>query len=239
LTGSEKEYSKKECVLLHFVAAREQKRMWIFLTTFTAAVLLLRIPTATLRGVPATTQETVSAKQAAPNLQGGTRKPYACSAPVGGPLSKPTREAASQQVTGKDKATREFCLELDQPQTVVGEYLRSVLGDTGWALPTSSLEKSSGLRATRSLSAEELRRTAQTEIGGGKIQWEEGGANVEIRLIPRSGGGTQIRVRARILGKGSTSLRLMRMSPWWPLASTGALEGDILAALEARYNVRP
>jgi hypothetical protein len=213
--------------------------MRIFLTTLTAAVLLLRIPIAPLREVPAAAERTRSAVRAAPNLQEGTREPYACSAPAGGPASKLTGGAASQQATGKDATTREFCLELDRSRTVVEECLRSVLRETGWTLPTSSLEKSSGLRATRSLSAEELRRAAQTEMGGGKIHWEEGMANVEIQLTPRSGSGTQVRIRARILGKGSTSLRLMRMSPWWPLASTGALEGDILAALEARCGAKP
>jgi hypothetical protein len=167
---------------------------------------------------------------------GKARQSYACATQG---AAEPGAAAASQQPKAKNQAIREFCLELDPPQTVVEECLRPVLGETGWTLPTSSLKDTPLFQATRSLSAEELHRAAQTEIGGGKIQWEEGGANVEIRLIPRSGGGTQVRLRARILGKGSTSLRLMRMSPWWPLASTGALECDILAALETRCKVRP
>jgi hypothetical protein len=63
--------------------------------------------------------------------------------------------------------------------------------------------------------------------------------NAEIRLIPLGEGVTQARIRMRILAKGTTSLRLMRPSSWWPLASTGALEGDILAALETRCGARP
>lgn len=71
------------------------------------------------------------------------------------------------------------------------------------------------------------------------MKWEGGGAYAQLRLVSLSGGGTQVRMRTRILAKGSTALPLQRMSPWWPLASTGALEGDVLAALKTHCDVKP
>jgi hypothetical protein len=207
-------------------------------------VLLLSVPAAPLRGVAAAAQETVSAKQAATKPHEETRKPYACPAPVGEPLSKPSGGAASPRAPRKEQdghdpaASLEFCIELPQPPSAVEECVRRILLEIAWTMVPNSEDKGA-LLARRHLESEELRRVAQTEILGGNIHWEEGMANAEIRLIPHSERETQVRIRARILGKGSTTLRLMRMSPWWPLVSTGALEGDVLAALEARCGSNP
>jgi hypothetical protein len=54
-----------------------------------------------------------------------------------------------------------------------------------------------------------------------------------------SAGGTQVRMRTRILAKGSTALSLQRMSPWTPLATKGVLENEVLAALEVKCSAKP
>jgi len=216
----------------------------IFLTTFTAAFLFLGILLPRLQGTPATTKETRSIQQAAPRPQEETRKPYACSVAASGPLSKPTGGAAPPQAVGKEQngydraAAQEYCIELNRLPSALEECVRRILLETGWSLPARSQEKGR-LLATRQLESDELRRVAQTEVLGGKIHWDEAMANAEIRLISLSEGKTQVRIRTRILAKGSTSLPLMRPSNWFPLASTGALEGDILAALETRCGSKP
>ena len=218
--------------------------MRIPLTFLTAVLLFLRTPLPQPRGVPAKTEGTVFAQQAAPKPQEDTGKPYACPAVSGGPLSKLTGGAASTQTTEKKQdghghaASQEFCLELNQAPPAVEECVRRILPEAGWTLAASSQEKS-GLHAGRRVEPDELRRVAQTEIGGGKIHWEEGMVNAEIRLVPLSEGVTQVRIRTRIVARGTTTLRLMRPSPWWPLASTGALEEDVLAALETHCRVKP
>lgn len=217
--------------------------MRIFLTILTAAVLFLGIPVPRAREVSAWAKETLSSEQAAPKPPPGTRRPYACSEAAGAPLSKPAGGAASTQAAGKEQysrdrmAAQEFCIELDRPPSALEECARKILQETGWKLPETSQEKG-GLLAMRHLDSEELRRVAQTEVLGGKIHWDDGIANAEIRLIPLSESITQARIRTRILAKGSTSLPVMRPSNWWPLSSTGALEGDILAALETRCGAK-
>jgi hypothetical protein len=211
--------------------------MRIFLAIFNAAVLIVGVSP---REVPPTPARGRLVQQAPPKPANETRKRYNCPAAADEPSAKPVNGAAGrkEQRVPDAGASLEFCLELDRPAALLEEYVRPILKEAGWTLPATTPEKR-GILAMRRLTVEELRRAAQTEIGGGKINWEEGMANAEIRLIPLGGAGTQVRVRARILAKGSTSLRLMRPSPWWSLASTGALEGDILAALEARCSVKP
>jgi hypothetical protein len=218
--------------------------MRIFLTIFTAAVFFLGTPLPRLREVPSTAERTLSAQQAAPTPPEVTPNPFACPAAAGVPLSKPTGAAASSQVPGKEQeghdraASPEFCLELDRPPSALEECVRKILSETGWSLPVGTQAKDA-FRAGRRVEPEELQRVAQTEIGGGRIHWEEGTVNAEIRLIPLSETVTQVRIRTRILAKGSTSLRLMRPSPWWLLVSTGALEGDVLAALKTHCGAKP
>lgn len=86
---------------------------------------------------------------------------------------------------------------------------------------------------------EELRRIAVLDRGKGQIRWTKGIYQLTISLSPAEGGKTQIQVNARIFGAGETSLPLMRPSLWWPLPSTGSLEGDILAALVIHCQVKP
>jgi len=69
--------------------------------------------------------------------------------------------------------------------------------------------------------------------GDARIHWVRGRADLILSFSPAADERTRIDLRARILGWGETSLPLLRPSNWWTLPSSGALEGDVLAALKA------
>lgn len=164
-----------------------------------------------------------------------TAKVYACSEAAD---REPSSQSGEKEPERRESANVDFCLDLERPLSTMQECVRSVLLEKGWSLPATKTVEA-GMIAARYLTSEELPRVAHTEIGGGRIQWEEGMVNTQIRLIPLGENVTQARIRTRILAKGSTSLRLMRPSPWWLLVSTGALEGDVLAALKTRCAAKP
>jgi hypothetical protein len=164
-----------------------------------------------------------------------TAKVYACSEAAD---REPSNQSGKKEPERRESSNVDFCLDLERPPSPMRECVRSVLREKAWSVPATKTVDA-GLMAVRYLTSEELRRVAHTEIGGGRIQWEEGMVNAQIRLIPLSENLTQARIRTRILAKGSTSLPLMHASPWWLLVSTGALEGDVLASLKTRSAAKP
>ena len=118
------------------------------------------------------------------------------------------------------------------PLPVVVQCATQAVEGQGWIVLPSKKGKNQ-LRTFRNVGVDELRRIADTKRGDARIYWVRGRADLILSFSPAADERTRIDLRARILGWGETSLPLLRPSNLWTLPSSGALEGDVLAALKA------
>jgi hypothetical protein len=126
-----------------------------------------------------------------------------------------------------------YCIEVRGDPSVLRECVLLALKQTGW-LPSSLMEAGTHLSVSRVVDPDELARIAFTGIAGGRVQWSEGRVDTAWDLEPHRKNTTTVRIMVRILGRGTTSLPIMRPSDWWPLASTGTLERKLLNSIAAK-----
>lgn len=129
-------------------------------------------------------------------------------------------------------AEQGHCIEVRGDPTVSRECLIRALKEKGW-MPSPLMEAGTHLLLSRIVDPEELGRIAVTAIAGGRVQWSEGRVDTTLDLEPHRESTTTVRMKVRILGRGTTSLPIMRPSDWWPLDSTGTLERDLLNSIAA------
>ncbi len=116
------------------------------------------------------------------------------------------------------------------PLSAIVRCVTTTLEERGWnVLPLKADKKQ--LLALRNVEADELRRIADTKRGQSEIHWVQGRVHLVLSFSPANDQQTRIVIKARILGQGEASLPVLRPSNLWTLPSTGALEGDVLAAL--------
>lgn len=132
-----------------------------------------------------------------------------------------------------------MAIVVEEPLPPALDCVQAVLTDRGEPIFRVDEEQGVVITGFRMVGPEGLRRIATTDRGGGRIRWTKGIYQLTLILSRVEGGGTRVQARARILGAGETSLSLMRPSAWWPLPSTGSLEGDVLAALTASCRAPP
>jgi len=129
--------------------------------------------------------------------------------------------------------TTRACREVQGSPLEIQEFLEALARDQKWHLGQAQASED-GWSFVRYLEPEELARFAHTEILGGRITWTEGKAAVQVMTTDAGDGFTRVQISAKFLGQGNTRERFARPTNMWPLASKGVLEGDMLAALEAR-----
>lgn len=130
-------------------------------------------------------------------------------------------------------ASTELTIDLDRPLPSAFRCIQAVVTAQGESIIRVDEEQGVIMTRLRPVDLEILHRIAVTDRAGAVIRWTKGIYQLNITLSPGEQGGTRVRAAARILGYDESDLRLMRPSPWWPLASTGHLEAGILAAVIA------
>ncbi len=147
------------------------------------------------------------------------------------------REPALQQQAQENRETRAqpspvpSLLVQKAPLSAVARCATSALEEKGWSVLPFENEKRQ-LLAFRVIGADELPRVADTQQPQGGSDRAQARANLNLNFSPAKDGRTRIDVRLRIVGEGATSLPVLRPSNWTALPSTGALESDVLAALQ-------
>ena len=127
-----------------------------------------------------------------------------------------------------------FTLTVEKvPQSSVIRCVKDELEQQGWRVLPFKKDKRQ-LLAFRNVEAGELGRVADTKRGAGTIHWVRGRVDLILSFSAANHNTTSVDLRARILAQGETSRSLLRPMNWWPLPSTGALEGDVVAALKVQ-----
>ncbi len=148
-----------------------------------------------------------------------------------GQAPKPAQRRAGQNETRVGEAAEGGnSVVLPGPPREAAECTQGVLQHERWPIVRST---SGQLRAFRYLSAEELERIAQWPRKG-EMRWSRARVDLLVTFTAVARSSTRVELRARILAEVETPEPALRPTNLRPLASAGALEGELIAALKAR-----
>lgn len=129
------------------------------------------------------------------------------------------------------------CVELRASPLAIHDFFSEYIREQKWKAG-KGVSSADGWTITRFLEKEELEHVARTDVLGGRVTWTEGKALVEIKTSDARDGFTRVQILTKFQGRGQTTLELARPSDWWPLASKGTLESDMIAALQSHFSAK-
>jgi hypothetical protein len=139
-----------------------------------------------------------------------------------------------QQKTNQPEASR---ITSGEPMVVLpgspGEAARctrEVLRAGQWTVVRANPEE---LRAFRYLPADELERLARSR-GPNEMRWSRARVDLYLNFTKAEPKVSRVGLRLRILAEAEPSAPVLRPTNLFSLASTGALEGELITALKAR-----
>jgi hypothetical protein len=178
-------------------------------------------------------QQATGARQISPQHDHPVRKAASCPSTTTGQSRDEGRGTTGDGVRAQaaSQPGGEYCLEVKGDPAALKKCVTSSLQEKGWSPSPAKL--SEHLSFWKRVEPKELRRVAVTEIASGNIHWAEARVDATLGFQSRGKGQTEIHLFVNILGRGNTSLPTMRPSDWWPLMSTGRVEADLLAGLQA------
>lgn len=127
------------------------------------------------------------------------------------------------------------CMEVRATSLAIREFFAGYVREQKWNAG-KGVSPPDGWTFTRFLEKEELAQVARTDVLGGRMTWTEGKAFIEIKTSDAGDGFTRVQILTKFQGRGQTTIGFARPSDWWPLASKGTLESDMLAALQSHFS---
>ncbi len=154
------------------------------------------------------------------------------------PVSAQAREPALQErgqeerEPGSKPSSVSSLLAEKAPPSAVAACAKSALEEQGWGVFPYDEQKKQ-LSAFRVFGAWVLPPVAEMKQPEHKSEWSQARANLNLNFSPAGENRTRIDLSLRLVGERASSLPALRPSNWSSLPSTGKLENEVLAALQA------
>jgi hypothetical protein len=147
---------------------------------------------------------------------------------------KPARENKKKGKSGaaNSSETASACLEARASALDIQEFLQSFVRIQGWRFGEEKIAEDAWT-FSRYLDKDELLRFSKEGPFAGRVNWTEGKALIQVRTRELEKGFTQVEISARFQGYGQNVDRFAPPRESWDLNSNGALEKDLISALEA------
>ena len=124
------------------------------------------------------------------------------------------------------------CLEAKGSPLEFQEFFQSYVRAKGWQIIEEKIVED-GWVFTRSLTKDELLQFAKEGPYAGRVNWTDGKALVQVQTRELDGGFSRVEISARFQGGGQNVDRFAPPRESWDLESNGALEKNLIAALDA------
>ncbi len=160
-----------------------------------------------------------------------------------------TRECSANPVltpSGKKKSTHKTkhpappdplpaCVEVKGDALEIQETLQGIARDLQWRIHENHATEDTWT-FVRYLNTDELEKYADTKVLIEPVDFEDGKAAVLVRTTDLGSGYARVQISAHFEGEGkSTDKTIKQPATSWPLNSKGALEKEMVAALQSRY----
>ena len=127
------------------------------------------------------------------------------------------------------------CVEVKGDALEMQETLQGIARDLQWRIHENHATEDTWT-FVRYLNTDELEKYADTKVLIEPVQFEDGKAAVLVRTTDLGGGYARVQISAHFEGEGkSTDTTIKQPATSWPLNSKGALEKEMIAALQSRY----
>jgi hypothetical protein len=124
------------------------------------------------------------------------------------------------------------CLEAKGSPLEFQEFFQSYVRAQIWQIIEEKIVND-GWIFSRSLTKDELLQLAKEGLFAGRVNWTDGKVVVQVRTRELDGGFSRVEISARFQGSGQNVDRFAPPRDSWDLESNGALEKNLIAALEA------
>jgi hypothetical protein len=117
----------------------------------------------------------------------------------------------------------------------IQETLQAAVRDLKWRVYENHASEDSWT-FVRSLNVEELEKYADTKVLLEPVEFEYGKAALVVRTADIGQGFVRVQISAQFQGEGKSADAVVKQPVTsWPLRSKGALEQELIAALQSRY----
>lgn len=156
-----------------------------------------------------------------------------CSASQAGPKPGHKNKTKGNAGAGADQIAL-ACLEAKGAPLDIQEFFQSHVRAQGWRFGEEKIV-ADGWIFTRYLDKDELLQFAKEGRFAGHVNWTEGKALVLVTTRELDDGFTRAEITARLQGFGQNVDRFAPPKDTWDLDSSGLLEKNLIAALEAHF----
>lgn len=126
------------------------------------------------------------------------------------------------------------CLEAKGSTLDIQEFFQSYLRAQSWQFGEEKIV-ADGWMFVRYLDKDELLQFAKEGVFASRVRWTGGKALVQVTTREIDGGFTRVEITAQLQGNGQNVDRFAPARDSWDLDSTGTLEKNLIAALDAHF----
>jgi hypothetical protein len=159
------------------------------------------------------------------------------------PCKAATATAKSRKETSRNKqkkaedtpeAGANACLEAHSTSLDIQEYLQAYAREEKWNIADERVAEDTWTFA-RILERKDLLSATKINPGNSHVTWTSGKALVKVRTEELEGGFTRVSISAGFVGYGQSADQFATQRQSWPLDSNGALESQLIFALESHF----
>jgi hypothetical protein len=127
------------------------------------------------------------------------------------------------------------CIEVKGHPIEIQEFLQNMAREQAWHIGENRASEDTW-SYVRYLNAEELERFADTKVLIEPVEFANGKATVVVRTTDLGDGYVRVQISAHFQGEGRSADKISpQPATLWPLNSKGALEQDLVKALQSGY----
>jgi hypothetical protein len=159
------------------------------------------------------------------------------------PCKTATATAKSRKETSRNKQKNvqdtpeggtNACLEAHSTPLDIQEYLQAYAREEKWNVADERVAEDTWTFA-RILERKDLLSATKSNSSNSQVAWTSGKALVKVRTEELEGGFTRVSISAGFVGYGQNADRFAPQRQSWPLDSNGALEAQLISALETHF----
>jgi hypothetical protein len=147
---------------------------------------------------------------------------------------KETNRNKQKNVQDTPEAGTHACLEAHSTSLDIQEYLQAYTREQKWSIGDERVAEDNWT-FTRILESKELLSATKNDSGNSHVTWTSGKALVKVRTEELEGGFTRVSISAGFVGYGQNPDQFATQKQSWPLDSNGALESQLISALETHF----
>ena len=147
---------------------------------------------------------------------------------------KETSRNKQKNIQDTPEAAANACLEVHTTSLDIQEYLQAYAREQKWNIADERVSEDTWT-FVRNLESRDLLSATKSDPSNSRVTWTSGKALVKVQTEELEGGFTRVYISAGFVGYGQNADQFAPPRQSWPLDSNGALESQLISALETHF----